>query len=73
MVTPRIASARLQSCGHGGSKIEPSQKAQLRPDDVAIMMALFKIARIAGNAQHEDNYVDLAGYAALAGEISTVE
>jgi hypothetical protein len=34
------------------------------------MMALFKIGRIAGNRTHDDNYVDLAGYAALAGEIS---
>lgn len=39
-------------------------------DDVAIMMALFKIARIAtGNSA--DSYVDLAGYAALAGEIAS--
>jgi|TARA_R110000851_G_scaffold263382_1_gene415893 hypothetical protein len=38
--------------------------------DVAMMMALFKIGRIAGNSTHEDNYIDLAGYAALAGEIS---
>ena len=29
--------------------------------------------RIAGNSTHEDNYVDLAGYAALAGEISMQE
>ena len=46
-------------------------ESPLEASDVAIMMSLFKIARIAGNAQHEDNYIDLAGYAALAGEIST--
>ena len=37
-------------------------------EDVAIMMALLKIARIkTGNSA--DSYVDLAGYAACAGEI----
>lgn len=45
-------------------------EAELLPEDVAMMMALFKIGRIAGNPTHDDNYVDLAGYAALAGEIS---
>lgn len=38
--------------------------------DVAIMMSLLKIARIAtGNSA--DSFVDLAGYAACAGEIVT--
>lgn len=40
------------------------------PDDVAIMMALLKVARIAkGNTP--DSYIDLAGYAACAGEVAT--
>ena len=39
------------------------------PKDVAMMMALLKVARIkAGNKA--DSFVDLAGYAALAGEIA---
>lgn len=38
--------------------------------DVAIMMALLKIARIATGQPKPDNYIDLAGYAACAGEIS---
>ena len=38
--------------------------------DVAVMMALLKIARIASGQTKEDNYVDLAGYAACAGEIA---
>lgn len=37
---------------------------------VAKMMALFKIARSDGNAAHEDNWLDLIGYAAIAGEIA---
>lgn len=39
-------------------------------EDVAIMMALLKIARIKAGG-NEDCYVDLAGYAACAGEIAT--
>jgi hypothetical protein len=38
--------------------------------DVAVMMALLKIARIASGQTKEDNYVDLCGYAACAGEIA---
>jgi hypothetical protein len=40
-------------------------------EDVAVMMCLLKIARIASGQKKEDNYVDLAGYAACAGEIAT--
>ena len=38
--------------------------------DVAMMMALLKVGRIASGRHHDDNYVDLAGYAACAAEIS---
>lgn len=38
--------------------------------DVAIMMALLKVARIKAGTT-KDSYVDLAGYAACAGEIDT--
>ena len=37
--------------------------------DVAIMMSLLKIARIAGTSPTDDSFVDLAGYAACACEI----
>lgn len=39
--------------------------------DVAMMMALLKIARIRGGNATEDSFVDLAGYAACGGEIAT--
>lgn len=42
----------------------------LSPKDVAIIMALLKIARIA-SGKSTDSFVDLAGYAACAGEIGT--
>ena len=38
--------------------------------DVAMMMALLKVARIRTGKGTRDSYVDLAGYAACAGEIA---
>ena len=41
------------------------------PRDVAAMLALLKIARIATGHDKEDNWIDLAGYAACGGELET--
>ena len=46
---------------------------ELEAKDVAAMLALLKIARIASGHAKEDNWVDLAGYAACGGEIETGE
>ena len=43
----------------------------LLPKDVAAMLSLLKIARIASGHAKADNWVDLAGYAACGGEIET--
>lgn len=43
----------------------------LKPKDVAAMLALLKVARIAGNRPKPDNWIDLAGYAACGAEISS--
>ena len=43
----------------------------LRPQDVAVMMMLLKIARIGTGADKEDNWVDIAGYAACGGEVES--
>lgn len=40
----------------------------IEPRDVAAMMALMKIARIA-SGKKTDNWIDLAGYAACGGEL----
>ena len=40
------------------------------PEDVACMMALLKIGRIASGSGTNDCWVDLAGYAACGGEIA---
>lgn len=49
------------------------QAIELGAKDVAAMLALLKIARIASGHAKEDNWVDLAGYAACGGEIETGE
>jgi hypothetical protein len=41
------------------------------PEDVCMMMVLLKAVRFKNNPQHVDNPIDVAGYAALAGEIAT--
>lgn len=41
---------------------------KLTAHDCAMMMALLKIGRAAKNPSYADNYVDGAGYLALAGE-----
>ena len=41
--------------------------------DVAVMLAMLKVARIRSNPTHVDNWIDLAGYAACGGEIATGE
>lgn len=43
---------------------------EITPKDVAMMMALLKVAR-AATGDTPDTFVDLAGYAACAGEIAT--
>jgi hypothetical protein len=40
----------------------------LTPVDVALMMALLKIARLASAPGHDDSWTDLAGYAACGAE-----
>ena len=38
--------------------------------DVAMLMTLMKIARVKNNTKHEDNFVDICGYSAIAGELN---
>lgn len=50
--------------------VVPEQKiVVLDPYDVAAMLSLLKIARIASGHAKEDNWIDLAGYAACGGEL----
>lgn len=43
----------------------------LSEKDVALMMALLKIARTKAGDHNPDDYVDLVGYGAIAGELAT--
>ena len=42
--------------------------APLDSKDVAHMMVLFKMARVQGQKEHRDSYVDICGYAAIAAD-----
>lgn len=44
----------------------------ITPFDVAAMLALLKIARIASGHGKSDNWIDLAGYAACGGELQDI-
>jgi hypothetical protein len=41
----------------------------IAPMDVAAMMILLKVARVASGNSKNDNWVDIAGYAACGGEL----
>lgn len=53
--------AYLQGCGVNIDFLEPA--------DVAAMMILLKVARIASGHAKDDNWVDIAGYAACGAEM----
>ena len=42
----------------------------IKSTDVAPMLALLKLARLAANPTHMDSYIDLAGYAACGAEVA---
>lgn len=44
---------------------------EITAEDVAVMMALLKIARIGTGTATDDSWVDLAGYAACGGELAS--
>jgi hypothetical protein len=48
------------------------EEGELEPHDVAAMLALLKIARISSGNAKDDNWVDLAGYAACGGELQSL-
>lgn len=46
-------------------------KLCLTGTDVALMMALLKVARLENDPTHQDSWIDLAGYAACGAEAAT--
>lgn len=53
--------------------VSPGADVDINPGDVAAMMCLLKIGRVATGGGKADNWVDIAGYAALGGEIDCQE
>ena len=51
--------------------VAPGSELTIQPEDVAAMMCLFKLARIATGHGKADNWIDLCGYGANGGEIET--
>jgi len=52
--------------------IRPEPADPLSPRDVALMMALLKIARTQLGDYNSDDYVDAAGYIAIAQEVGAI-
>lgn len=50
-----------------------SGELYIKAKDVAAMLALLKIARISSGHAKDDNWIDLAGYAACGGEIEDAQ
>lgn len=60
--------AKLWDVYLGNRLCRDFEESVIDATDVAIMMALLKIGRIITGYYNEDNYIDLAGYAACAME-----
>lgn len=65
----RLWTAHLEN-RHGDLVHRPTPI--LDAQDVSMMMALMKIARLANDPNHHDSWVDVAGYAACGGELASI-
>lgn len=48
----------------------PVLGVEVQPHQVALCLALLKVARLTANPTHGDSWVDLAGYAACGAEVA---
>lgn len=55
------------------SMVTENGKVLITSEDVASMMILLKTARVIQNPKHEDNWIDIAGYAACGGEVANLQ
>ncbi len=67
----RLWNAHLQNGGAHVADIYTGEPLPFEPVDVAIFLALVKIARLVESPNHADSWVDLAGYAACGAEVAT--
>lgn len=61
---------RIAAMWNAWLQIRRDPASPLTAHDVGMMMALLKAARTQSGAFNEDDYVDLCGYAACAGEVA---
>jgi hypothetical protein len=53
--------------------LAPILKRPLTADEVALCMVLLKVSRTMNGTKIDDHYVDMAGYAAISGEVRPKE
>lgn len=75
----REAVTRDRAATHGDAEASFAETAAvwsvrlgvtITPAQVALMLVDLKVTRAWGNPGHQDNWVDIAGYAACGGEIA---
>lgn len=49
--------------------VNQGKTVAIGPQDVAMMMILLKVARLEQSPDHDDSWVDIAGYAACGGSM----
>lgn len=64
-------SCYLRATGTIRKEAPTDEWGGISPKDVAAMMVLLKIARVATGHGKADNWIDAAGYAACGGEIDS--
>lgn len=65
-----LTIAHLWNIYLNAADVNDGVSVTIKQHDVAAMLALLKIARIATGVQKDDSWIDLAGYAACGGEIA---
>lgn len=63
--------AQMMEAYLNGRRAAGDAVIKITAEDVLNIMALVKVGRIATGKVKDDSYIDLAGYAALAGEVAT--
>jgi len=61
---------RIATLWNAWLQVRKDPNAPLAPWEVAIMMDLMKSARLANNPEHQDSWIDKAGYAACGAGIT---
>lgn len=68
--TPEDNFRRIATLWNAWMQVRKDPYAPLAPWEVAIMMDLMKSARLANSPEHQDSWIDKAGYAACGADIT---